>query len=105
MSFEIHMYMAVALATEACGALCGERHPMLVFLRQTAAEHDLTGAEAVVLEAGWSEVDITRAGTLPVDAPEQMDALFRSHYETALRDGWSLLVYDTVVQPAPEAKD
>lgn len=105
MSSEIHLYMAVARSGTAVPYPAGERHPVLVFLRQAEhSEHDFPAAETVAVEAGWSDVDFTRAGTLPADAEPTMEAVFRSHYRAALSDGASLLVYDTVVRPAAGAE-
>lgn len=102
MSFEIHMYMAVARAETTEKYPAGERHPVLVFLRQREhAEHDFSAAESVASEAGWAEVDFTKAGILPAEAEETMEEVFRSHYRAALNVGKSLLVYETVVRPAP----
>ena len=104
MGFEIHMYMAVAKAETATGYPVGECHPALVFLRQTeSSEHDLSAAERVLLDAGWTEVDFTKAGTLPNDAQEQMTEPFGSRYRSAVELGYALLIYDTVVKPAPRA--
>ncbi|MGQ0529872.1 MAG: hypothetical protein ACT4PG_08695 [Panacagrimonas sp.] len=104
MGFEIHMYMAVAKANTASGYTSGECHPALVFLRQPeGSEHDLSAAERVLLEAGWDEVDFTKAGTLPKDAQQDMTEPFGSRYRSAVELGQALLIYDTVVKPAPRA--
>lgn len=105
MSSEIHLYMAVARSATAEPYPAGERHPVLVFLRQAEhSEHDFPAAETVAVKAGWSDVDFTKAGILPAEAEATMDERFRSHYRAALNDGDSLLVYDTVVRPAPRAE-
>lgn len=104
MEFEIHLYMAVAKAETATGYAVGECHPALVFLRQPeASEHDLPAAERVLLDAGWTEIDFTKAGTLPHEAQEQMTEPFGSRYRSAVELGQALLIYDSVVKPAPRA--
>lgn len=96
MSFEIHMYSAVAKAAT------GQRYPMLVFLRQVAhSEHDLAAAAAAAQNIGWTDVDVTKAGTLPPDASEQMDAPIRAAYAAAVERGVGLMVFETAVQAAP----
>lgn len=103
MSFEVHLYAAVAMAESAESHAAGQRHPMLVFLRQpVGTEHDLPAAAAVAESAGWVEVDFTKAGVLPAEAEPTMDEGFRTHYLAALDAGHSLLVYDSVVRPAPQ---
>lgn len=102
MSFEIHMYSAVARAFEVERVAQGQHHPMLIFLRQPAhAEHDLGGAAAVAEKAGWTEVDITKAGTLPPDAGEQMEGPIRLAYAAAVEAGEGLMVFETPVKAAP----
>lgn len=103
--FEIHMFMAVARVARAGRFPVGEHHPMLVLLRQHAgSDHDFDAAELAVLRGGWTEIDFTKAGTLPPEAAQQTDEPFASCYAEALRDGSSLMVYDTIVEPKPAEK-
>lgn len=105
MEHEIHLYMAVAQAAHAPPYQSGNCHPLLVFLRHpVGAEHDLGAAAALAMDAGWIQVDITKAGTLPQDAQAEMEEPFASRYRAAMQDGAALLIYDTVVKPAPRAK-
>lgn len=102
MSFEIHMYSAVARAETAASFETGQQHPMLIFLRQAEhAQHDLAAAAAVATEAGWTGVDITRAGTLPPGAGAQMDGPILAAYTTAVEHGEGLMVFDAAVKVAP----
>lgn len=99
---QVHMYMAVARATERTAYPAGELHPVLVLRRQPrGAEHDLSAAHEVALRAGWEDVDFTKAGVLPADAEREMEDTFRARYREALERGESLLAYDAVVRPAP----
>jgi hypothetical protein len=99
---QIHLYAAVACARAVPDRRAGDRHPLLVFLRQPpGAAHDLAAAAAVAQAAGWTEVDITRAGILPPDAGEQAQGPYVEPYGAAWRDGAAMLVYDAVVAPAP----
>jgi hypothetical protein len=98
---EVHMFSAVAKATPASGWPEGELHPLLVLVRQSRhEEHDFGRAESLVAGLGWVDIDITRAGTLPDDARQTMDARMRTCYDTALSDGGAVLVYANVVRPA-----
>lgn len=102
MKDEVHMYSAVALATATSGYPEGERHPLLIFLRQAArSEHDLLRAESAAVGLGWNEVDITRAGTLPDDAGATMQEPLRSAYRAAINDGQGVLAFPDVVREAP----
>lgn len=101
-SHEIHMFSAVAEAGAGCGFPHGERHPMLIFVRQPrGTAHALAAAAAAASAAGWREVDITRAGTLPPDAGDTMDPVVKAAYDRALDSGAGLTVFDAVVKPAP----
>lgn len=102
MEYEIHMFSAVAVATSATRFPPGERHPLLVFLRQAVgAGHDLRGAADAAQGAGWLDIDITRAGTLPEDAATSMEENVRAAYHAAVEAGAGLLAFDAVVRPAP----
>ncbi|MGQ0700692.1 MAG: hypothetical protein ACT4PZ_20930 [Panacagrimonas sp.] len=102
MSFEIHMYSAVARLETAEPYAVGQRHPMLMFVRQPEdSEHDLAAAAAIATKAGWVEVDITKAGTLPPDAGASMDGPIRAAYVSAVERGEGLMVFETAVRPAP----
>jgi hypothetical protein len=102
---EIHMFMAIGRATEGTRYPPGERHPILIMTRQLAGTgHDWDAAGEIAEKAGWTELDFTKAGTLPADAGEQTQEPFHSCHVAAQRDGGSLLVYDTVVSPAPVKK-
>ena len=102
MSHEIHMFSAVAEAGAGCGFPPGERHPMLIFVRQSpGSEHDLSAAAAAATHAGWHEIDITRAGTLPPDAADAMDPTVLAAYRRAVEGGAGLTVFEAVVKAAP----
>lgn len=97
MSTEIHMFLAVAQAAAPGRYPLGERHPMLIFVRQApGSEHDFAAAEAAALKAGWADVDFTKAGTLPPEAAAA-DEPFRSCYAAALADGDAIMVYADAV--------
>lgn len=102
-AIEIHMFSAVARATQAvAGRTPGQHHPLLIFVRQAAdTEHDLAAAAAVAESQGWDGVDITRAGTLPPDAEAQMQEPLLGVYRAALQDGRGLIAFEAVVRPAP----
>jgi hypothetical protein len=101
-SHEIHMFSAVAEAGAGCGFPHGERHPMLIFVRQRpGSAHDLAAAAAAAGSAGWREIDITRAGTLPADASAAMDPTVKAAYARALDSGTGLTVFEAVVKAAP----
>ncbi|MGQ0622149.1 MAG: hypothetical protein ACT4QA_19920 [Panacagrimonas sp.] len=101
MEFEIHMYLAVGKAADGAAYPRDELHPMLIFLRQpTGSEHDLSVAESVALASGWTELDFTKAGTLPDDAQDQMEESFRACYRAAAEMGEAIMVYPAAVRPA-----
>ena len=100
--YEIHMFSAVAEAGPASGYPPGEQHPMLIFVRQAPdSAHDLAAAAACAMRAGWTEVDITRAGTLPPDAHASMEEPVLGAYRGAVERGAELTVFAAVVKAAP----
>ena len=101
MSFEIQMYSAVAQATERSGFAAGELHPLLIFLRQPpGANHDTPAAAAAASKAGWTRIDVTKAGTLPEDAGASMADPVRAAYVSAVEGGAGVMAFDAVVKPA-----
>lgn len=100
---EIHMFSAVARATDAAaGRRAGDHHPLLIFLRQAPDEaHDLAAAAQAAEALGWDEVDITRAGTLPPDAADSMQDPVLGAYRAAVASGTGVVVFDATVRPAP----
>ena len=90
---EVHVFVgsAASLVAEATGHPVGERHAVLVFLRQLAATtHDFAGAEALLEAESWGNVALERGGTLgPVnDAGE-----FADMHRSALAKGGAIVVY------------
>ncbi len=99
---EIHMFSAVAEAGADCAYPNGERHPLLIFVRQAPGHaHDMGAAAAAATREGWIEVDITRAGTLPFDASDSMEPRVLEAYRRAVRNVTGMVVFEAVVKPAP----
>jgi hypothetical protein len=94
--FDVHLFQATAKASTATPGMPrpGDRHAMLVFIRQDRdTEHDWAAAEAGVCKAGWTEVSITRAGTLSSEAMNGKGADFVGAFEYAMNGGCGLIVY------------
>ena len=98
---EIHMFLGIGGAGDEnrSGYRKGERHALLVFLAQPqGSEHDWVGAEAVATDAGWHEVQLTKAGTVSPEnvlgRPEEITDAFGD----ALEKGRSLIVYEGAVE-------
>jgi hypothetical protein len=101
MSFEIHMYSAVAQAAERSGFPAGELHPLLIFLKQApGTAHDTPAAAFAASKAGWTRVDVTKAGTLPEDAGATMQDPVRAAYVSAVEGGVGVMAFDAVVKAA-----
>jgi hypothetical protein len=94
--FDVHLFQATAKAGTATPGTHrpGDRHAMLVFIRQDrGTEHDWAAAEAGVCEAGWTEVSITRGGTLSAETMNGKGADFVDAFEYAMNGGCGLIVY------------
>ena len=103
--YEIHMFAAVARMAADGRYPAGEQHPLLVFVRQApGTDHDFDTAEDIANRNGWTDVDFTKAGTLPDDAGENHVEPFHGCYMDAVDKGEAILVYDTPVKPAPPKK-
>lgn len=100
--YEVHMFQAVATATASTEGPYrpGDRHAMLVLIRQTSgSDHDWAEAEARVTNAGWSGVTFARAGTLTSEKLNGKDEDFLEAYEHALNEGRAIIVYsDPVIE-------
>lgn len=90
---EVHIFTGIAtsLDQQVTNYPVGERHSLMIFLRQSiGSDHDWDAAEALVVAASWGEVDLKRGGTLTTE-----DTLgdFQEMYDTALSNGGAIVVY------------
>ena len=94
--YEVHLFEAIGTASAASeGAYRpGDRHAMLVFVRQYSnTEHDWASAGVGVSDGGWTEVTFQRAGTLIPEFMSGKDADFIAAFEYAMHGGCGLVVY------------
>lgn len=85
---------AVSLERHPLGYAAGERHGVIVFLRQLAGdETDPLAVERVMRHAGWRKSLLSLLFVLPDQAPElATDATLQDSYRRALADGAAVIV-------------
>ena len=94
--FDVHLFQAIARASAATSGAYrpGDRHAMLIFVRQDrGTEHNWAGAEDGAREAGWFEISINRAGTLSAENLNGKGEGFMGAFEHAMNGGCGLIVY------------
>jgi hypothetical protein len=100
--YEVHVFEAIGTASaDSEGAYRpGDRHAMMVFIRQAAeTDHDWESAQAGVNDAGWSQVNFQRAGTLIPENLNGKDSDFVGAFEHAMHGGCGLVVYAAPLHP------
>lgn len=94
------MFLAEASALEGneSGYPKGERHAMLVFIKQDEdTDHDWEKAEYTIKEAKWDNVEIRKAGGLLSENLNGKEQTFIDCYESALFKGSAILIYSGII--------
>jgi hypothetical protein len=95
--YEVHLFNGSAVATSACSGAYrpGDRHAVLVFLRQAqGTEHDWDVAEGELNSAGWTQVRFTRGGTVAAENLTGSADYLQGAFEEAARNGFGFVVYE-----------
>jgi hypothetical protein len=93
---EVHLFNASAVPTSVCKGeyRSGDRHAVLVFLRQGAGtDHDWDAAEGNLNSSGWTQVKFNQASTLGADDLAGSADYLLGAYEEAAQNGFGFIVY------------
>jgi hypothetical protein len=97
---EIHLFFGIASTGQnsKLGYPAGERHAILIFLRQPAnSEPDWEQAKSYVEGAGWNKVDLQKASKVdPKTLDDNPDG--KKSYEEAMSNGKAMIVYSEPVK-------
>jgi hypothetical protein len=92
-AYEVHVYLATAVAKTAPGLIKGERYAVLIFCRgpegKPAQER---AARLCASQAGWTSIEIERSRRLPAQA-RPAEPTLRAAFEEALREGGSVVAH------------
>ena len=97
--YEIHLFLGIAAAEETSKSAfpAGERHALLVFLRQPiGSDHYWSLAESCLEDAGWAQVALQKASTVDRSVLE-IEPTAQSAYEDAMARGSAIVVYSDPV--------
>ena len=98
--YEIHLFLGTAAAGSKSdqGYPVGERHAILVFLRQpTNTEPDWKRATSLVEDSGWTNVDLQKASKVdPKTLDQNPDS--KKAYDEAMSNGKAMIVYSEPVK-------
>jgi hypothetical protein len=97
---EVHLFnaSAVATATSTGRYQSGDRHAVLVFLRQReGTDHDWEIAEGQLNYAGWTQVKFSGADTIGAESLTGNAAYLLGAYEQAVQHGFGLVVFEKPV--------
>ena len=87
---------ATSRSQDVTGYPVGEKHALIVFLKQPeGSDHDWAAAEAIVAAAYWSNITLRRAGTLNGDSPR---GDLTESYQAALSSGSAIVIYTDPLQ-------
>lgn len=91
---KVHVFQANAVSqnSDVTGYPAGEKHAMLIFLRQPEEDHDWQEAENRAHSSGWNQVEFRRAGTLG-ESVDHLEETMRKAANSAMSDGSSIVVY------------
>lgn len=93
--YEMHLFLGTASAGQNSvgGYPAGERHAMLVFLRQpTNTEPDWERATSNVEETGWTNMDLQKASKVDPKTLEKNPDGKRA-YDEAMSKGKAMIIY------------
>jgi hypothetical protein len=83
----IHVLRVTATAAEAENADAGARQSLIVFVRSADAESSYAPAEALLRQAGWTDVDLGACKPVSPDAVEKLDESLQNAYRDAAARG------------------
>lgn len=94
--YEAHVYLAEGDALPREGSIrpIGERHPLIIFVRQHVnTDHDLKLCEDEAYKIGWGDLEIKKAGIARnLEAIKAKGIEYQEAYETAMSEGAYLFV-------------
>lgn len=99
MDGEVHVFLAKASALDGneLELPAGERYDMMFFMRQEKGKGpDRGSAEKMMSEAGWGNIEISKAGRTTLEELKEAEdgPVLIYCYDTALADGSALLIDD-----------
>jgi len=83
MGVMIHVLRVTATAVEAETAEAGTRHSLVVFVRSGDAESSYAPAEALLRQAGWTDLDLGACKPVNPSAVEKLDESLQKAYRDA----------------------
>jgi hypothetical protein len=83
----IHVLRVTAAAAEAETAETGARQSLIVFVRSADAESSYAPAEALLRQAGWTDVDLGACKPVSPEAVEKLDESLQNAYRDAAARG------------------
>ena len=88
----IHVLRVTATAAEADQADSGARHSLVVFVKSADAESSYAPAEALLRQAGWTDVDLGACKPVNPEAVERLDESLQNAYREAGSRGAAAVV-------------
>ena len=83
----IHVLRVTATASGAETADAGARHPLIIFVKSADAESSYAPAEALLRQAGWTDVDLGACKPVSPEAVEKLDESLQNAYREAATRG------------------
>lgn len=83
----IHVLRVTATAAEADEAGAGARQSLVVFVNSADAESSYAPAEALLRQAGWTDLDLGACRPVSPDAVEKLNESLQNAYRDAETHG------------------
>jgi len=88
----IHVLRVTATAAEVDEADSGARHSLVVFVKSADAESSYAPAEALLRQAGWTDLDLGACKPVNPEAVERLDESLQNAYREAETRGAAAVV-------------
>ncbi|RUX34839.1 hypothetical protein EOA23_00270 [Mesorhizobium sp. M2A.F.Ca.ET.042.01.1.1] len=93
----VHVLKIIACAEKHREYPDGERHALLVFANTNDLESALLSTPRFLASCGWEQINVRDAKKLAIEVPSISDQTLRNAAETALQQGYGIVVYASPV--------
>ena len=88
----IHVLRVTATAAESANAGAGTRQSLVVFVKSADTESSYAPAEALLRQAGWTDLDLGACRPVSPEAVEKLDESLQNAYHDADTHGAAAVV-------------
>lgn len=91
--------IATALDENSSGYPAGDKHGLLLFIRQLQrTESDFLRAASMIEERGWTDINLLKSSRIAVEKLNSIHPYARESYQDALSEGFAAIVFSVPVK-------